>query len=84
MMNIMDRLTDKEDWQKKIVDEEIVSKWCEEALAIPDEQFCQLATSEKSRDWDEDDDGYVEDDWSIVKPLKGVMNTNTFNCVCPN
>jgi hypothetical protein len=84
MMSIMDRLTDKEDWQKKVFDDEVVSKWREEALAIPDEQFCKLANSGKSQYWDADGNLNVQDDWSTehVNPLKGIMTMNTFNCVC--
>jgi hypothetical protein len=84
MMSIMDRLTDKEDWQKKVFDEEIVSKWCGEALAIPDEQFCRLATSDKAQYWDEEGNLSMRDDWSAQdkKPLKGIMNAHTFHRVC--
>jgi hypothetical protein len=84
MMSIMDCLTDKEDWQKKVFDDEIVSKWREEALAIPDEQFCKLAKCDKSQYWDEDGNLNVRDDYSAdhVEPLKGIMTTNTFDCVC--
>ncbi|KAH3913763.1 hypothetical protein HBI56_079360 [Parastagonospora nodorum] len=45
MMNIMDKLTDKPDWHKKVFDEEIVAKWRKEALAIPDEELYKLAHS---------------------------------------
>lgn len=32
MMALMDRLSDKVDWHKKVFDEEIVAKWRKEAL----------------------------------------------------
>jgi hypothetical protein len=84
MMSIMDRLTDKEDWHKKVFDDEVVSKWREEALAIPDEHFNKLATRDKSQSWDENGNLNLSDDRyaSYVKPLKGIMTTNTFDCVC--
>jgi hypothetical protein len=84
MMSIMDRLTDKDDWQKKVFDDEIVSKWREEALAIPDEQFMHLATRDKSQQWDENGKLSVYDDYRFgqVRPLKGIMTTNAFNYVC--
>jgi hypothetical protein len=84
MMSIMDSLTDKEDWQKKVFDDKTVSRWREEALAIPDEQFCDLATRDKSQYWDENGKLNLRHDYSadITKGLKGIMNTNTFDCVC--
>jgi hypothetical protein len=84
MMSIMDRLTDKEDWQKKVFDDEVVSRWREEALAVPDEQFWKLAKFDKSQSWDEDGNLNVQDDWRVdhMEPLKGIMTTNTFDCVC--
>lgn len=39
MMSFMDTLTDKEEWHKKVFDEEIVAKWHEEARQIPDQHF---------------------------------------------
>jgi hypothetical protein len=83
MMSIMDRLTDKTDWQTKVFNEEIVSKWRDEALAIPDEQFCNLAKSGKSQYWDTDGNLTVQDDRGAdhVQPLKDIMTTNTFDYV---
>jgi Protein of unknown function (DUF4246) len=84
MMSIMDRLTDKEDWHKKVFDDDIVSKWREEALAIPDEQFRNLAQSDKYQRWDGDGNLRVENDRLLghPDPLTGIMNANTFDCVC--
>ncbi|PGH14080.1 hypothetical protein AJ80_06084 [Polytolypa hystricis UAMH7299] len=39
MMVLMDRLTDKVDWHKKVFDEEIVAKWRKEALEQPEDQL---------------------------------------------
>ncbi|KAI1366480.1 hypothetical protein F5Y08DRAFT_133372 [Xylaria arbuscula] len=43
MMHIMDRLTDKVNWERKILKEEIVARWREEALAYPDDVLWNLA-----------------------------------------
>ncbi|KAI1749122.1 hypothetical protein F4782DRAFT_514666 [Xylaria castorea] len=51
MMHIMDRLTDKVDWHKKVFDDKIVAKWRAEALAYPDEVLWMIAAiSERSSD----------------------------------
>lgn len=46
MMIVMDRLTDKPDWYRKVFDEEIVAKWTEEALALPVEPFYKQTAAE--------------------------------------
>lgn len=46
MMAIMDKITDKTDWDKKIFDEAIVQKWRQEALATEG-----MDVSEKMLDW---------------------------------
>lgn len=38
-MLIMEQLTDKQGWERKVFDQAIVDKWRKEALAIPDEQW---------------------------------------------
>lgn len=84
MMSIMDRLTDKEDWHKKVFDDTIVSKWRKEAMAIPDEHFWKLATGDKRQWWNKDTGELkIQDDFGSnhVKPLKGVMNAASFDCV---
>ncbi|KUI66951.1 hypothetical protein VM1G_01933 [Cytospora mali] len=48
MMSIMDRLTDKKDWHKKVFDDAILEKWREEAMAIPDEEFMKIAAAPQS------------------------------------
>jgi Protein of unknown function (DUF4246) len=80
MMSIMDRLTDKEDWHKKIFNDEIVAKWRKEAMSIPDEQFNQLATRDKSQHWDEDGNLSLSDDPNL-EPLQGIMTTTAFEFV---
>lgn len=80
MMSIVDRLTDKEDWHRKVFDDEIVSKWREEAMAIPDEHFNHLATRDKSQRWDANGSLILSDD-SGVEPLMGIMTTAAFDFV---
>ena len=43
MMHIMDELTDKKDWERKVLDDEIVARWREEAMAYPDDILWKLA-----------------------------------------
>jgi hypothetical protein len=56
MMDVMDKLTDKPDWHKKVFDDAIVEKWEKEALAIPDDILYLLATTGKAR-WGDGNDG---------------------------
>lgn len=51
-MSIMDRLTDKPEWYRKVLDEAILSKWKAEALAVPDEEWMKIAAAPRS-DWSE-------------------------------
>lgn len=53
MMEIMEKLTDKPDWHKKVFDEAIVAKWREEAMDIPDEVWLKMAAASNSG-WDEE------------------------------
>lgn len=46
MMELMNRITDKPDWEMKAFDEVITKKWKSEALATPD-----VDISEKMVDW---------------------------------
>lgn len=82
MMDIMEKLTDKSDWHKKVFDDEIVAKWRKKALAIPDEELYKLATSGKSQVWDQSNGGQllVRDDNVDVKP-DGILSERSFDCV---
>jgi hypothetical protein len=73
MMNIMDKLTDKSDWHKKVFNDAIVEKWGREALEIPDATLYHLATAGKSQR------GKSEDgiDW---KP-EGILSPTAFHYV---
>ncbi|KAB8294724.1 hypothetical protein EYC80_006686 [Monilinia laxa] len=84
MMNIMDKLMDKEEWHRKIFDEAIVSKWREEALAIPDENFCKLAIRDKLQFWNYRDQVTLRDDGipDNLELLAGVVSEGSFDyCV---
>jgi hypothetical protein len=46
MMAVMDRLTDKPDWERKVFDEEILTKWGKEVMDMfrnepPEKQFSE-------------------------------------------
>jgi hypothetical protein len=84
MMYIMELLTDKEDWHRKILDDGIVAKWRNEALAIPDHDLWTIATYGKSQRSQVDGSVILENDWittRTVLPLRGIMTANTFDCV---
>lgn len=67
MMHVMDRLTDKVDWHKKVFDDKIVAKWRAEALAYPDEVLWVLAATSATS--------------SSSPPITGVMTEKTFDYV---
>lgn len=83
MMSIIDRLTDKPDWEKKVFDEEIVAKWMKETMEVDDAVWWKLAKSDKRQRWDADGKLTVIDDWGAdrMEVLKGVMSKDTFDCV---
>lgn len=47
MMDIMSKLTDKPDWHRKVFDEEIISRWKAEAMAVPDKVWLKAAVVTK-------------------------------------
>lgn len=55
VMDVMEKLTDKFDWHKKVFDEDVTNRR-QEALAIPDEELYKLARSGKHQWWDEEYD----------------------------
>ncbi|KAF2002419.1 hypothetical protein P154DRAFT_488386 [Amniculicola lignicola CBS 123094] len=81
MMFIMDNLTDKSEWNKKVLNEEIVENWRKEALEIPDEVFWKLASQGK-RQWWADGELTINDDWSMegVPMSEGILSENAFDC----
>ncbi|KAF5873308.1 uncharacterized protein Bfra_008589 [Botrytis fragariae] len=79
MMSIMDHLTDKEDWHKKVFNENIVSKWRAEALAIPDEQFWMMAFRDKRQTRSYDGKiNFGHDD--LGRQIEEIMDASTFDC----
>jgi hypothetical protein len=86
MMDVMDKITDKPDWHKKVFDDNIVSKWRKEALAIPDEELFKLATSGKlgsqiERDSNEQETAYEEAYQSSDQIPENILNEETFESV---
>ncbi|KAF2106157.1 hypothetical protein BDV96DRAFT_675784 [Lophiotrema nucula] len=65
MMDIMERLTDKDRWDTKVFDEKIIERWRKEALEIPDTELWSLATGGNLMNLD---------------PLEGIMTEATFDC----
>lgn len=49
MMDIREKLPDKPDRHKKIVDDEIAAKWRQEALEIPDEKLYSFTDSSEGK-----------------------------------
>ena len=84
-MYIMDRLTDKVDWNKKIFNEEIVAKWRVEAKQISDVELWNIAMKdgdEWSHDFEKIDEEAEERDYPRLRCLlEGIVNDNTFDCV---
>jgi hypothetical protein len=82
MMDVMEKLTDKPDWQKKVFNEQIITKWGNEALAIPDEHLWNLAVSGKYQYRDHDGMVQVSDDnlGSVPMP-ENILDNDTFDIV---
>lgn len=91
MMAIMDRLTDKPMWYRKVFDEVIVSKWKDEALAVPDEELMKIAATSGSG-WDGQPPGsreiYENEQFRWVEEvptkLVGIMSEQAFDFVSPS
>jgi hypothetical protein len=81
VMDVMEKLTDKEDWHRKVFDEDIVAKWRKEALAIPDAHFWNLAVTAKRQHWTTDDEQPEMHDESDECELDGIMDDSTFDVV---
>ncbi|KAI0198684.1 hypothetical protein F4808DRAFT_254042 [Astrocystis sublimbata] len=67
MMHLMDRLTDKVDWHKKVFNNDIVARWRTEALAYPDDVLWKLAAVAGTE--------YFKGQGSV----KGIMTGNMFD-----
>lgn len=77
MMAIMDRLTDKPEWHKKISDEAIVEKWKAEAMAVPDEEWMRIAAAPNSS-WAHEAGSRARREATTVK---GIMSEGAFDYV---
>lgn len=76
MMFIMDMLTDKANWHKKVFDVEIVSTWRKEALGYPEEELWSQATGGKYAN--------QEPTFGLRSPapaLKGIITSDIFEYV---
>ena len=82
MMALMDKLTDKVDWHRKVFDVEIVTKWRQEALAAPDEYWWQIATRMEV-DQHRIDQASSPLTWPeyTICPLRNIMNEEAFDYV---
>jgi hypothetical protein len=69
MVTLMDRLTDKIDWHKKVLDEEIVAKWRKEALEQPEDELYLQIIYEKISE-------------KIPKPRGRIISEAAFDYVC--
>jgi len=69
MMILMDSLTDKVDWHKKVFDEEIVAKWRKEALEQPDDILYLHVIEDKTAE-------------KIPKPRGRIISEAAFDYVC--
>jgi len=78
MMIIMDRLMDKKDWERKVFDEEIITKWRKEALDYPDDLLRLQATGDKRIEEGQIDIGHVGYN---AQPLTGIMSNGAFDYV---
>lgn len=88
-MAIMDRLTDKPEWHRKVFDDAIVSKWKDEALAVPDEEWTKVITApESGRDVPRKRTVYVDGQSQVVEitapKVVGVMSEQAFDYVSPS
>lgn len=84
MMDVMEKLTDKQDWHKRVFDAEVVEKWKKEALAIPDQAWWDLSVSGKHQLFPESSDQFVirfHDDSIRRQNSSGIMTEQAFNCV---
>lgn len=83
MIVIMDILTDKQDWHKKIFIKSITEKWREEAMAILDDDLMAAAAAPSS-DWYRASLGHMDAEDGVVKAatrVQGIMSTVAFDYV---
>lgn len=87
MMSIMDKLTEKTDWHKKIFDDTIVKKWREEALAVSNGQYWELANHGGNLDCSKEPEGIMDSDsfdYVRISPfIFAVRILTSYRAVCP-
>ena len=71
MMIVMDRLTDKPGWHRKIFDDEIAGRWAAEAMLIPAEPFFEEIVGGKGEGFNH-----------YIKPLKSILDEGCLDNVC--
>lgn len=76
MMDIMSKLTDKPEWDRKVFDEDIVAKWKEEAMALPDDVWVKIAAAEGS-EWIRP----RESRFPRPRPIPGILSEEAWNYV---
>jgi hypothetical protein len=81
MLCVMETLTDKPDWHRKVFDEEIVARWRKEALVIPNEQFWNLSVSSKRQEWDDDGNVKFPEVVRTAKVPEDILSVTTFDCL---
>ena len=69
MMMLMDCLTDKVNWHKKVLDEQIVAKWRKEALEQPEDELYLQVTEGKTSE-------------NVFKPRGCIISEASFDYVC--
>jgi hypothetical protein len=80
MMAIMNQLTEKPDWHKKVWDDKIVAKWRDEALSIPDKVFWYEAGT-WPEPFPEDGDPRLRGFDFTPRMPEGIMNGDLFEWV---
>jgi hypothetical protein len=83
MMDVMEKLTDKQNWFQKVFDEDIVAKWRKEALTVPDGYYWDLSNNAKRQWWPNDDEPPVFRDgsYNFECELENIMDKATFQSV---
>ncbi|PVH93126.1 hypothetical protein DM02DRAFT_542188 [Periconia macrospinosa] len=70
MINVIGQLTDKPDWRKKIMDEEIVNKWKNEAIERWQDEPVEKQFSEKMFEYEMKDYARFEEEHGFLPAIK--------------
>ena len=77
MMELMNRITDKQDWHEKVFNDAISAEWKQEALAMHTDK---VQISQKMVDWCIDEVKYKADvfkEFDCIETLDGVWKSDT-------